>query len=331
MKKLISLLLACVLVFALASCADIKGKIEDTLGGAVAGGSSSEDAKIDKHNAYIDLYNVLIDDIDRVVDDYVEEFGYEDAIYIEDGFSGFTVYSNSIAAKLEAAYAYADKKPAEPDADAALKALYPTLLEYADALTDAKRYYGDKNYVDDDFAKAQTYHDVIIGKYDALWEPVGTFLTAVNIMLEGQDDEQLAAYLESGSMVRYYCLLTLIKAQEADSYLSANDITVENILDVNIDEFRPIYDEFAAAFAEFDALLAENKDAPKDEGIMSFTWFDRDLRDVKSSLSQLVQKVQNGEAFSASDVNTASLKDGTPENISKSVASLLNSYNSWIV
>ncbi|MDR2606281.1 MAG: YiiG family protein, partial [Oscillospiraceae bacterium] len=216
MKKTLIALVSFVLLLSLTACGSIQRQIEDTLSDAAEtlnaadSGTSDSDREIEKHNAYIDLYNNLISSIDEVVIDYTEEFGYEDQVFIEDGFNGFTMYSSSAIRFLDDALPYADKAPAEPDADAALKAMEPALRTYAQALADAKTYYEEKGYVDDDYAKAQEYHDVIIGQYDALWEKMEVFLTAVDVMLEGQDEAELAEYKESGQMLRYWTLKTLV-------------------------------------------------------------------------------------------------------------------------
>jgi hypothetical protein len=347
MKRLIAFISACLFAFALTGCAALGEKLEETLGTAAkdvigsgsgdvgdAGGDGAADdwdAEVDKHNAYIDLFNALMSDVDNVVADYVEEFGAEDEVYIEDGFSGFSMYSNSLEKRLADAMEYADKKPAEPSADAALLALEPVLASYAAALTGAKLYYGDKNYVDDNFEKAQQYHDAIIDGYDPLREKIDAFLTAVSEMLEGQDEEQLAIYKESDQMIHYYALLALIQAQEIDAYLSMNDIFAENILDVSLDELRPLYDAFVASYTEYNSLVSGNSDAGKDEGIMTLSTYNSALSDLKSSLSELVSRVQSGKAFDESDANFAYMKDGAPENIAEHVDDLFSAYNTWIV
>jgi hypothetical protein len=322
------------IVLTLSACGSIKAKVEDAINNAVDSvnnglNSNSEAAKTEKHNAYIELYNVIIDDIDKVVFDYVEEFGADDAVYIEDGFSGFGMYSNNIVSKLDAALPYADKEPSEPEADAALKALDPVLRSYAQTLTAARTYYDDKNYVDDNFAKAQEYHDIIIGQYDAVWSEIIVFMTAVDVMLEGQSEEELAWYKENDQMVHYYCLLTLMTAQDVNSYLYDYDIIYDNILDVSLDEFRPLYDAFVSAYSEYKAIMDANPDAGDDEGIMTTSTYTSTLSELKSSLSELIDRIQNNRAFG--DESMPQYTDGTPENIDDLVGKLLNNYNTWIV
>ncbi|MDR1217139.1 MAG: YiiG family protein, partial [Oscillospiraceae bacterium] len=293
MKKIrvISILLLAASVLTLGACDSIRAKVEEATSG------NAEEAKVEKHNAYIDLYNIIINDIDKVVFDYSDEFGADDAVYIEDGFSGFSMYSNNIISELDAALPYADKEPEEADADAALKALDPVLRVYAQTLTDARIYYDDKNYVDDSFTKAQEYHDIIIGQYEAVWAESMAFLDAVSVMLEGQDEEELAWYLENDQMVRYYCLLTLMTAKEINSYLYGHDITYANILDVDLDEFRPLYDEFAEAYNGYKEITDANPDAGDDEGIFAVPNYTSRLSELKSSLSELIDRLQNGRAF----------------------------------
>jgi hypothetical protein len=337
MKRIVSLLLACVFVLAIAGCSAVKDKISDAIGGGsgTSSGSSSsstsKDAEVEKHNAYIDLYNTLIDDVDEVVYDYVDEFGSEDEVYIEDGFSGFSLYSNSLASALDKALPYADKAPSEPDADSTLKALAPDLKLYADTLTAAKKYYGDKNYVDDNFAKSQEYHTIIIGNYSALWDKIDAFMDAVDVMLEGQDEEQLAQYQANGEMIHFYALTALIAAEEFNSYLKSHDITAENVLDADINELRPIYDRLAAAYSEYDKLVGDDSNAGKDEGIMTLSMFTKYLKDVKSGTAELIDRLQNGKVFDASELLLAHLNSGTPEYIDEKVGELLSAYNTWVV
>jgi hypothetical protein len=344
MKRALAFLSACAFAFALTGCAAIGGKIEDTLGTAVEGviggeddgaednsAAADNDAKVEKHNAYIDLYNALIGDVNNVVEDYAGEFGFDDAVYIDEGFDGFSMYSNSLARDLATAMEYVDKSPSEPSADAALRALEPVLLSYATALTDAKTYYADKNYVDDDFEKAQQYHEVIVDGYDPLWEKIDAFLIAVNEMLEGQDEEQLAIYEEANWMIHYYALLALVQAQEIDSYLGATGIYAENLLDVNIEELRPLYDAFVESYTEYNTLVGGDASAGKDEDIMTLSTYNSVMSDLKASLSELVSRVQSGSAFDESDVDYAYMTDGTPENITELVDDLLSAWNTWIV
>ncbi|MDR1542446.1 MAG: YiiG family protein [Clostridiales bacterium] len=293
--------------------------------------SGGEEAEVNKHNAYIDLYNTLINDIDLVVFDYVEALGEDGEVYIEEGFDGISLYSNNIQKNLLSAMPYIDKEPAEPDADAALKDMEPILSKYAKALDEAKKYYAEKSYVDDNFEKAQQYHDVIIGDYVAVWEKIGVFLAAIDVMLEGQDEEQLASYQENGEMVHYWSLKSLIAAQEMDSYLYAQGISAENIQDISLDEFRPLYDAFVEAYKGYSDLVGDDDDAGDDEGIITLSRYSDLLSSIKSDSAELVNMLQTGGEFSETDIKIASVVSGTPEKLSKSVNDLLNAYNSWIV
>jgi hypothetical protein len=325
MKKIrsISILLLAAIILALNACGGVPGGADGALN------SDAEEAKVEKQNAYIDLYNIIINDIDKVVFDYADEFGSDDAVYIEDGFNGFSMYTNDIISELDAALAYADKAPAEAEADAALKALDPVLRSYARTLTDARTYYDDKNYVDDGFARAQEYHDIIIGRYETVWTESLVFLDAVSIMLEGQTEEELARYLESEQMVHYYCLLTLTAAKEINGYLYDYDITYANILDIDLNEFRPLYDEFVAAYNGYKELIDTDPDAGDDEGIFTTTSYTTRLSELKSSLSELIDRLQNGRAFG--DESLPKYTGGTPEKIDDLVGMLLSDYNTWIV
>jgi hypothetical protein len=330
------LLITITLLASLSACGDIQKLIEDKLNEAVGevadkvndAGTSARDREIEKHNAYIDLYNCLISDIDEVVYDYGDEFGYEEEIIIPDNFSGFTMYSNRIIYNLDAALPYADKEPSEPKADAALKDMESSLREYAKILTDAKTYYEEKGYVDDNYAKAPEFHTIIIGHYGEIWDNVDVFLNAVDTMLEGQDEIELAEYKESGQMVRYWCLKTLVDAQAMTAYLNENVIWDNNAFDTNYDEFRALYDAFVASYNEYNSIVGEGDDAGEAEGIVNTSSYTDQLKEVKSCAAGYVEHLQNGEEYSDSELIIA---NDTPEGLRSEVSRLLSDYNNWIV
>jgi hypothetical protein len=298
-----------------------------------AGGESEADleaAEVYKHNAYIELYNDIQSDVERVAFDYIEAFGADGTVRIDDDFDGYTLYATDIADSLAEAMKYVDKEPLDPASDDALRALEPVLSRYATALTEAKTYYEDKNYVDDDLGRAQAFHDIIVGEYTLVWEKADAFLRALDKLLEGQSEEQLAEYQESGQMIHYYSLLSLVSAQDINMYLTDRDIGAGNINAINMVEFRPLYNAFADAYVEYTAL-AEDEDAVDAEGFFSLTSYSDTLSDLKASLSELVDMVQNGRRFNDIETQVASITVGTPEHIRESTQKLLDAYNNWIV
>jgi hypothetical protein len=330
-KKLLLFVCVLTLVFALPACSWMGQSLDDMADSA--GGEPEVDpeaAEVYKHNAYIELYNDIQSDIERVVFDYIEAFGSDDTVHIDDDFDGYSLYATNIADSLAEAMEYVDKEPLDTASDDALRALEPVLSRYAAALTEAKKYYGDKNYVDDDLGRAQAFHDVIVGEYTLVWEKADAFLWALDALLEGQSEEQLAAYRENGQMIHYYSLLSLISAQDINLYLTDCGIGAENIHDINMVEFRPLYNAFTDAYVEYTAL-AENKDAIDAEGFFSLFSYSSELADLKASLSELIDMVQNGRRFSDIDVQVAHITEGTPEHIRESTQKLLDAYNSGIV
>ncbi|MCL2462515.1 MAG: YiiG family protein [Defluviitaleaceae bacterium] len=336
------LAVALVFLFLTTGCSSLSNVISGLAGGAspTPGAEDTENsasglndpAAVDKHNAYIDLYNNLVDRFDQTIQDYAGEFGTDEQVRIPDDFDGYAMYTTDTGDLLRTAMGYADKAPSEPGADAALKALQPDLASYCQALAGAATYYGDKNYVDDNFAKAQEYHAVIIGDYDALYDKIDAFLSAVDTMLEGQDEQQLAYYQQQNMMVHYWALQSLITAQEMSSYFYGNEISAANIQDISLADFKPLYDNFVAAYTGYANLVNGNDNAGEDEGIFMLDLFTNDLSDLKASASELISMLNSGSVFDDLEISSlASMTDGTPENIADCVSSLLSDYNSQIV
>jgi len=284
----------------------------------------------DKYNAYIGILNET-SGFWKVVDEYFEEFGTSSEIQFEEGFDGISLYSTSMKSKLEAAMKYLDEEPKYEEADAALRAMNESLSAYCDKLAEAKAYYGNKEFVDDNFVKAQILHTYIYDNADYMLEFLNAYIEGVNIMTEGQDEIQLENYKKNGSMVHYQALLALVKAQKMENYLYEKELTVENFLSINMDEFRPLYDEFTVAFNEYNDLVKGKTDAGKDEGIMTLSSYTSKLEDVKSASADLILQVQKGEEFADHEKRNPSMYGGTPEKLKESISSLLSSYNTWIV
>lgn len=332
-KSLIALALIFVLLFS--ACSQAQDLLEEASNAANNAINSAvadpDDTEIDKHNAYIDLYNELVGRFTDAIVDYSEEFGWDPEVFIEDGFSGFSMYGTDAVKFLDAALTFADKEPAAAEADAAVKDLATLLKPYAEAMTAAKTYYSDKNYVDDDFAKSQEYHDVIVGGFDAMWEKAVVFLNAVDVLLEGQDEEQLESYKSSDQMIHYYSLLSLMEAEAMCDYLATNEISMENFSELNLDEFRPLYDKFAEAYNGYKELVGDDSNAGKDEGIMSLTTFTMTVSDIKQSAAELVEKAKNGGTFSDTEMSMGASVSGSPEELFDLTGELLDDYNNWIV
>ena len=106
----------------------------------------------------------------------------------------------------------------------------------------------------------------------------------------------------------------------------------ENILDMDLEKIQPLYDEFVE---NVDALLAYDNDEEKlaAEGISKYGWwnsFIRDLKDTKVSLTEVLQKVKDGEELSQFDINASFSGQCSLSSFDAGLSSLINDYNNII-
>ena len=285
-------------------------------------------AEVNKVNAYIWLNNELMGSFDEDLTAYYTKFGWNEKIDISEGFDGLSLLGNNAAKLFGDALLLAGDTPEMPGADRALMEMDPLLSEYCAVLGSAKKYYDNKDYVDDGFAKAQEYHTIIVSDGE-IRDKINVFLNEVTLMLEGKDQETLEFYKNSDMPVHYCALKTLMAAEDMLYYLENNEITGENLLEINIDEFRLLYDDFTKKYNEYDKLVGGDAGAGKPEGIYSLAHYSGNAAKVKRTASELIVRVQSEKGFIEDEIRYCA--EGTPENLRKLVRLLLEDYNSKIV
>lgn len=302
-----------------------------------AAGALSEDQEQELYNSYIEINNFMLgrvqDSLERYFD-YVdieqEEFALLDPSY--DYFDCYSLSEYDIK-EIENAYELVNLKDDKDKLDEAFLTMYPSLTLLISTLNDIETYTEMKSFLDDDYAKAKEYHTALMGA-------LGDYLDAGDVFMDELDvvatEHQNAAYEQmkaEGYEVLYAMNMVIDLANDIEEELYEQGVWDENILDMDLEKIQPLYDEFVA---NVDALVSYDGDEEKlaAEGISKYGWWDsfiRDLKDTKVSLTEVLQKVKNGEELSQSDLMITSIAGNCSlSSFDEGLSSLINDYNNMI-
>ncbi|MDE6219225.1 MAG: YiiG family protein, partial [Lachnospiraceae bacterium] len=300
--------------------------------------SSEELEELDQelYNNYIAINNFMLGRLDSSLERY---FNYVDIEQMEftlldeddDYFDCYSLSEYNIE-DVENTYEMANSKSDKSELDEAYLKLYPSLSLVIETLNDIEVYTDMKSYLDDDYQKAQEYHTVLMNSLVEYIDTGDAFMAELDIVAKEHQEIAYAQMLEQGYEVLYTMNMVIDVANEIENELYEQDVWDENILDMDLEKIQPLYDEFVA---NVDALLAYDGDEEKlaAEGISKYGWwssFIRDLKETKVSLTEVLQKVKEGEELSSFDIGSSFAGHCSLSSFDAGLSSLINDYNNMI-
>lgn len=282
-----------------------------------------------KYNAYIDVNNMMLDRLDFVIGSYFDDVDFQEEFtpYEED------YWCNSLGdyyiEKIDEAYALVDEKPEYPGLDKAYKDLYPVMRELMEDLDAVHEYTDLKSYLDDDYAKGKELHASIWKNVNLYFFLSDTFYEEMNEVADEQRAIDLVAYKEAGYMAHYYSMKVLITAQEIQSAIYDQGVTDENIIELDIEALRPLYNQFVEEVETCLNYFNDKDQLAKEEyyGITSI--YTGALKDTKVSLTELFKRVEEQRPLSDIDWMTHESipRTGTIREFESELSDLIDEYN----
>lgn len=302
-----------------------------------AAGALSEEQEQELYNSYIEINNFMLgrvqDSLERYfnyVDIEQEEFALLDPSY--DYFDCYSLSEYDIK-EIENAYELVNLKDDKDKLDEAFLTMYPSLTLLISTLNDIETYTEMKSFLDDDYAKAKEYHTALMGALAEYADAGDVFMDELDVVATEHQNAAYAQMKEEGYEVLYAMNMVIDLANDIEEELYEQGVWDENILDMDLEKIQPLYDEFVA---NVDALVSYDSDEEKlaAEGISKYGWWDsfiRDLKDTKVSLTEVLQKVKNGEELSQSDLMITSIAGHCSlSSFDEGLSSLINDYNNMI-
>lgn len=294
-----------------------------------------EDAERELYNLYINVNNFMLGRVQSSLERYFnyvdieqEEFTLLDADY--DYFDCYSLSSYDIQ-DIEDAYEIASSRSDKSDLDEAFLDMYPSISTVISTLNEIEEYTDMKSYLDDDYKRAREYHATLMGALAEYVETGDAFMDELDIVATARQAKALEQMKEDGYEVFYALNMVIDLANEIEEELAAQDVWDENILDMDLEKIQPIYDEFVA---NVEAVLEYSKDESKltSEGIpvnsASWSMFLSDMKDTKTSLTEVLQKVKEGKPLSSSDLMITSIAGHCSlSSFDTGLSSMINNYN----
>ena len=362
-KKLLTLVLATAMVLSLPACGDVSstgnrsssadnasdasdsfqmppkdiGGTEGNTEDSAAGGELDEDTAQELYNTYIDINNFMLGRINDSLEIYFSYVDIESEEFklLDESYQHYICYSvlDSQLKSIEWAYETASSKGEKDALDQAFLNLYPHITALAQALNDIEIYTSYDAFLDDDFAKSQEQHTALLSVLGDYFTAGDLFMDELSIVASERVAAQLERLKAEGYEVLYAMNMVINLAQNIESELYNQGVWDENILDMDLTTIQPLYDEFSA-YVESILAYDDDEEALAAEGLnnspywFTFVMYTEDMGD---SLSQVLEKVNNGEALSDTDLMFSSTPGQCSlTSFSEGISRVIEAYNNII-
>lgn len=306
-----------------------------TLGNLTGSSGVDEEKDTLKYNAYIDLSNQLNGGMyDLVFSNYVNEFGLEKEIYIDDKFDGYST-TPFIPSVIEGAGETLDFASAEPSygaTDEEVKELMPIITDLMNTNNDIRNYYTAKTYVDDDFKQGRELHTRYISLFEKYIEVGQQFNEEFDKITSQRRYEDAEALKNEDMLIRYYAMSTVLRAQEIQEAFYNKGVGDDNILDFDVKEYEELYQLLTEDIEHYNEY-SQDADRREKEEWPSLEIFRTSMEGVKVTATDILRILQEQDPEINSDTEGKVTTGGSNAILStfdRKVSFLVDAYNNSI-
>jgi len=284
----------------------------------------------DKYNKHIRFYNRILN-VDKGLLYYFEDAGMDKQfknIQTEDIEADIAIDKNFID-KLKELSASKDKKD---ELDKKAIAMIPILEKMLPVAEEMKTYYKNKQYLQDNYAKAQTLHTELL----ALLDKYNQVTKSYKEVFEKKSNEikklMIKDYDKRKQFITYNQFIFI---EEGDKVikeihkqgLDASDFTVKG----NAKKFKKIQEKMDKLFNKFEKSIKNTKQLGK-EGYNpgDHSEFIQKANKFRQSVNVFIQRIEKKEKASHSSVSDsffAQTEEGTPENVLANFNEVIKEHN----
>jgi len=284
----------------------------------------------DKYNKHIRFYNRILN-VDKGLLYYFEDAGMDKQfknIQTEDIEADIAIDKNFID-KLKELSASKDKKD---ELDKKAIAMIPILEKMLPVAEEMKTYYKNKQYLQDNYAKAQTLHTELL----ALLDKYNQVTKSYKEVFEKKSNEikklMIKDYDKRKQFITYNQFIFI---EEGDKIikeihkqgLDASDFTVKG----NAKKFKKIQEKMDKLFNKFEKSIKNTKQLGK-EGYNpgDHSEFIQKANKFRQSVNVFIQRIEKKEKASHSSVSDsffAQTEEGTPENVLANFNEVIKEHN----
>lgn len=226
-----------------------------------------------------------------------------------------------------------DAEPDDPDLEAAGTAFADSLVETAAIINEAHKYYDEKNYKDDGFAKGKELHPKLMAAYEKFGEADKKLREIVSTQNDALQERELATVeKEMGKSNLWHNKKVMIVAKKL---MNAGDVEVTPELKLDMATFEPALEEFEKALDEAQTYAKGHKE--ETDSVTLYTSFLDSAEQMKKTAKELLRRKRDGSGFTKEELDRVANGwsfeqiEGSPAKLSKDYNDLVQSSNrlSW--
>lgn len=302
-------------------------------GGGLGGGPKTEDDHLAEK---LDGYIQCINSYSRSVHDTADR--YFDWVDSEKGLTGtekniYGLYEISDPKTcVDGVKKSADIDPKDADLEAAGTAFADAVVEAHGVVNEAHKYYDEKNYKDDDFAKGKELHPKLTAafdKFDKADAKLRELVGEKNDALQVRELERIEK--EMGKNLMWHNKNIMVVAKKV---VRTGDVPVTPKLELDIDKFEPLVKEYETAVDDAEKYVKANKEEA--DSVTMYSSFLSQAVEMKKAAKELMRRKRDDKEFTKSDLDRfatgpAEWVEGSPAKLSKAYNDLVSNSNrlSW--
>lgn len=300
--------------------------VEDKTGGLTGGVKTEDDHLSDKLQPYIECINR---NSNNVTDSGARYLSWVDR---EKGPTGkeniVDLYEiREIKGCVDGINGIADKDPDDPELEAAGKAYVEALTAIEAIGNEAHKYYDEKNFQDDKWAKAKEMHPKLVAAFDAFAKADQAMRTIVKGKNDAMQERSIARIeADMGKVLLWHDKRTMVLARKL---MDLGDVPIQPEFALDLATFEPALNEYEKAVDEMNAYIKDHKEEA-DSVSMSSVMSQADT--FKKAAKEMLRRKRDNTAFTKDDLeryasSTADWVEGSPAKLSKAYNDLVNYSN----
>lgn len=284
--------------------------------------------EVEKYNNYVNVYDYLVH-IDSRIIQYYEVLGNEEKVKkIKRSFPTLILEQTTIDYLKKGL----ESKVKIEELDNSAKNLLPVLEELKLVADNLKSYYNGKDYLSDNYAKAQELHTKFLDvtkKYDSTSK---VFMDALEKKEKEYRVQKIENLKNNGLLISYNLELYLQKNEKFLDEIKAQKLDVTNFTDGDVQKFKEIKDEIQKQLEEVEKLLGNSELLSKEKfGESHLRMFKDKTINLKATMATFINRMETKKKANANELSNnffAEISEGTPENIFRVYNEMINRYNS---
>ncbi len=284
-----------------------------------------EEMDLIKYNYYVDLNNDIVEILDSI--DYyfwVVEDAEEFSLIPDSGYTyGYQIYGvNSDI--IDDCLQLADMDPDYGELDSLVKEMAEPLRVLMDTFLEIN---GSYDYADNQYQKAKEYHAAIYGVIDTFLPLGEQYMDSMSALGDSKTAEEEAQMKAEGRLIIYNASRAISIGGQIMDVIYDQDVTDENITDLDLTEINNLYQELVTVVGEFDAATADTEQLVK-ESLSNSTPFDGLYDSLIQALEWMIKQVESGQPL---DLSGSGAPLGSIGHFSETLDKCIDRYNSVFV